>query len=250
MRRSTAALFALFVIVAAGAAAGAAEIATLSTNAIRGPLLALAEEFRKQTGDEVRIRFDTSTSIARRMAGGESADVLVSTTAAVEQAIKEGKAIAGSRVHIGKVPVGVAIRRGARRPDLSSVEALKASLVAAGTVGYSQGASGVYTERMLRDLGLFDRVKRVQTPTGSDMLQQLAMGTGNEIGLTQVSEIMEWEERGITLVGPLPEAVQYYTSFDAVVLSGARAPDAARAFVRAIAAPEARPRLSADGWVF
>jgi molybdate transport system substrate-binding protein len=249
MMRVAAALLALLVAVVA-VTARAAEISTLSTNAIRGPLLALAGEFRQRTGDEVRIQFDTSTSIARRMAGGESADVLVSTTAAVEQAIKEGKAIADSRAHIGRVPVGVAIRRGARRPDLSSVETLKASLLQAGTVGYSQGSSGIYTERMLRELGLYDRVKRLQTATGADMLQQLAAGTGNEIGLTQVSEIMEWEERGITLVGLLPAAVQYYTSFDAVVLMGAKAPGPARAFVRAIAAPEARKHLAANGWQF
>jgi molybdate transport system substrate-binding protein len=228
----------------------AAEISTLSTNAIRAPLLALAEEFRRRTGDEVVVRFDTSTSIARRMAGGESADVLISTTGAVEQAIKDGKAVADTRAYLGKVPVGVAIRRGARRPDLSSVEALKASLIRAGTVGYSQGASGIYTERLLRDLGLFDRVTRNQTATGADMLKQLAASDGDQIGLTQVSEIMEWENEGITLVGVLPAAVQYYTTFDAVVLSGARAPAAARAFVEAVAAPAARKELAAHGWEF
>src|SRR5688500_15454828 len=107
----------LLIALAAGPLA-AAEIATLSSNAIRGPLLQLAEQFKKNSGDTVTITFDTSTSIAKRMAAGESPDVLISTTAAVAQTIKEGKAIADSRVYVGKMAVGAAVKNGARRPDL------------------------------------------------------------------------------------------------------------------------------------
>ena len=248
MRRFVPAL----LIALAAAPLAAAELTTLSTNAIRGPLLALAEQFKTGSGDTVKIDFDTSTSIARRMAAGESADVLVSTTAAVAQAIKEGKAIADSRVYVGKMAIAAAIRPGARRPDLTNVETLKASILQADAILYSQGSSGVYILSMLRDLGIADQVKAkaVQLPTGADMLKRIAASSGNELGFTQLSEIKEHDGHGITLVGVLPAAVQSYTSFDAVVLSGARAPAAARAFVRSIAAPPARKLLTAAGWEF
>ncbi len=241
----------LLTVLAAGPLA-AAEIATLSSNAIRGPLLELAEQFKKSSGDTVSITFDTSTSIARRMAAGESPDVLVSTTAAVAQAIKEGKAIADSRVYVGKMAVGAAVKSGARRPDLSSPEAVKASILQADAIVYSQGASGVYIERMLRDMGIADQVKAksAQLPTGADMLTRLAKSSGNELGFTQVSEIKEHEAHGITFAGLLPAPLQNYTSFDAVVMSGARAPGAARTFVATLAAPGARRLLTAAGWEF
>ena len=187
------------------------------------------------------------------MAAGESPDVLVSTTAAVAQAIKEGKAIADSRVYVGKMAVGAAVKSCARRPDLSTPEAVKASILQADAIVYSQGASGVYIERMLRDMGIADQVtaKSAQLPTGADMLTRLAKSSGNELGFTQVSEIKEHEAHGgVAFAGLLPPSLQNYTSFDAVVMSGARAPGAARAFVGTLAAPGARRLLTAAGWEF
>ena len=245
--------FACLIAVAVPASLAAAGISVLSTNAIRAPLVVLAAAHQKQTGNEVTIQFDTSTSIARRLAKGESADVIITTPAGADDLIKNGTAIAGSRVHIGKVPVGVAIRKGARRPDISSVAALKASILQADAVIYSQGASGIYTEKMLRDLGLADQVKgkTAQLLTGADMVTRLETSRGNEIGFTQVSELIDAQSHGgITLVGPLPREVQYYTLFDAVVMSGAASPDAARAFVRTLTAPATRTALAANGWEF
>ena len=231
----------------------APEITAIASNAIRGPLLVLAADHQKQTGNGVAVQFDTSPSIARRLAAGESADVLITTPAGVDQAIKDGKALADSRVHIGKMAVGVAIKRGARRPTISSVDAVRAAIVQADAVLYSQGASGVYIEKMLRDMGLAEQVKgkAVQLPTGADMVKRLETSRGNEIGFTQVSELMEAEAHGgVTLVGPLPAALQNYTLFDAVVMTGARTPDAARAFVRTLTSPAGRKALASNGWEF
>ena len=230
-------------------------ISVVSTNAITGPLLALAESHRRETGTDVKVQFDTSPSIARRLASGDLApvDVLIAATATVDQAIKDGRAIAGSRAAVGKVGVGVVIRRGARRPDISSADAVKASMLNADAIMYSQGTSGVYIEKLLQDLGIAGQVKAktVQTATGDAMLERLAAGRGNEVGFTQVSEIMRAEAEGrVTLIGPLPAAIQYYTVFDAVVMTGSRAPDAARAFVRALTSPAARKVLAANAWEF
>jgi ABC-type molybdate transport system substrate-binding protein len=250
-------LVVLTVTVPAAPAQGgrpAATVSVLATNAIIGPLTALAEDYKRQTGTEITLAFETSPNIARRLAAGELAgmDVIILAAAAAEQAVKEGKALADGRVHVGRSGVGVAIRRGARRPDISSVDALKAALLHADRVLYTQGASGVYVEKLLQTFGIADALKgrSQQLTTGDAMLERLATGTGNEIGFTQVSEIKRGEGLWtVSLVAPLPAAVQNYTSFDAIVMSGSRAPDAARAFVRTLTTPAARKRLTDSGWV-
>jgi len=208
----------------------AATISVLATNAIIGPLTALAEDYKRQTGTEVTLAFETSPNIARRLAAGELAgmDVIILAAAAAEQAVKEGKALADGRVHVGRSGVGVA------------------------RVLYTQGASGVYVEKLLQTLGIAEQVKgrSQQLTTGDAMLERLAAGTSNEIGFTQVSEIKRGEGLWtVSLVAPLPAAVQNYTSFDAIVMSGSRAADAARAFVRALTTSAARQRLTDSGWI-
>jgi len=179
-------------------------------------------------------------------------DVLVAQSSTVDQMIKGGRAVAATRTSIGRIGVGVAMGRGTRRPDISSVDALKASLLSADAVVYSQGASGLLVEQMLRTIGLADQLKSkiVQLPTGSDVMQRLGSGGGNQIGFTMISEIKLGESYGGALVGPLPGAIQTFTPYEAVVMSTARAPDAARAFIRAITTPAARLVFAAAGWSF
>jgi molybdate transport system substrate-binding protein len=234
----------------------APALAVLSTNAITGPLTELAGQFERQSGTKVTIEFETSPAIARRLAAGQVAgkDVLVLSAAVADQAVKEGKALADSRASLGKVGVGAVVRRGAARPDVSSVDALKASLRQADALLYSQGTSGLVFEKLMQDFGMADllKTKGVQTATGDLMLQRLAAGRGSEIGFTQVSEIMrsEAEHGAVTLVGPLPASVQGFTSFDAVVMAASPSATEARAFIRTLTTPAARRILAANGWQF
>ena len=239
------------VLAALVAPLTAAELATLATAAAQGPIQALEKAYQ-QSGQTVRVQFDTSPNITKRLAGGESPDVLVAQASTVEQMVKEGRAIAASRTPLGRIGVGVAMARGAQRPDISSVDALKASLLRADAVVYSRGASGLLVEQMLRTIGVADQIsaKVVQLPTGGDVMQRLGAARGNEIGFTMVSEIKLGESHGGSLVGPLPAAVQTYTAYDAVVMSKSTAPDAARAFVRAITTPAARKVFADAGWEF
>jgi molybdate transport system substrate-binding protein len=248
MRLSLVAVFAALAAVSLPAA----EISTLATAAIDAPLHALATEFRRQSGHDVKVQTDTSPNISRRLAGGETPDVLIALPATVDQVIKEGKAVAASRANVGKIGVGVAVNRGGRRPDISSVDALKAELMRADAVLYSQGASGLYVEQMLRNIGIADQIKAktTQLPTGTAVMTRLGKASGTEIGFTMVSEIRQGEQFGGSLVGPLPPAIQSYTAFDVVMMSGSKAPDAARAFIRALTAPAARKTLGATGWEF
>ena len=243
---------AVILVASAAASLAGAEISTLATAAIDAPLHALAKEFRQQTGHDVKVQTDTSPNITRRLAGGEVPDVLIAATGTIDQVIKDGRAVAATRASVGKIGVGVAISKGGRRPDVSSVDALKAELLKADAVLYSQGASGLLVEQILRKIGIADQIKgkTAQLATGSAVMARLGSAAGQEIGFTMVSEIRQGESFGGSLVGPLPAAIQSYTSYDAVVMSRAATPDAARAFVRALTAPAARTLLGATGWEF
>lgn len=236
----------------AGSALSAAQLTTLATLALDGPLQVIAEDFRRETGHHVKVQVDTSPNMTRRLAAGEVPDVLVATAGIVQQAIADGKAIAATRTPVGKIGVGVAASRGSARPDISTVEALKTSLLEAKAVLYSGGASGVYVEKMLGEIGIAEAIKgkAERLLTGGDVMQRLGEGRGNEIGFTMVSEIKQGESHGGFLVGPLPAAIQNYTAFDAVVMSGSGAADAASAFVRALTSPATRRVLAPLGWEF
>ena len=242
----------LAVTIAMGAPLSAAGISTLASGATQGPLEQVAKAFEQQSGHRVTIQFDTSQNIARRLAAGEAPDVLIASVAGVDQAIKDGKAIAGTRAPVGKIGVGVAIPRGGRRPDLSSADTLKASILQADAVVFTLGASGVFVEKMLADMGIADlvRAKVVRVPTGAAVMTRLGAARTNEIGFTMISEIKFGESPLAVLVGPLPAAIQTMTAYDAVVMSSAGSPDAARAFVRAIVSPPAKQLLTAAGWSF
>jgi molybdate transport system substrate-binding protein len=240
------------ILVAASVArVAAAELSILATAAAQGPVQALEKAFQ-QPDRAAKVQFDTSPNIAKRLAAGETPDVLIAQAATIDQLIKEGRALAATRAPLGRIGVGVGVGRGARRPDISTVDALKAALLQADAVVYSRGASGLLVEQLLRKIGVADQIssKVVQLPTGDDVMQRLGMAKGNQIGFTMVSEIKLGESHGGSFVGPLPAAVQTYTAYDAVVMSGSTAPDAARAVVRALTTSAARQAFAAAGWEF
>src|SRR5262245_36436183 len=239
------------LVAACVARVAAAELSVLATAAAQGPVQALDKAFQ-QPDRAAKVQFDTSPNIAKRLAAGETPDVLIAQVATVDQLIKDGRALAATRTPVGRIGVGVGVGRGARRPDISTVEALKAALLQADAVVYSRGASGLLVEQLLRKIGVAEQIssKVVQLPTGDDVMQRLGMAKGNQIGFTMVSEIKLGESHGGSFVGPLPAAVQTYTAYDAVVMSGSTAPDAARAVVHALTTPAARQVFTAAGWEF
>lgn len=240
------------VLVAASIArVTAAELSILATAAAQGPVQAL-DKALQQPNQAAKVQFDTSPNIAKRLASGETPDVLIAQAATIDQLIKEGRALATTRAPLGRIGVGVGVGRGARRPDISTVDALKAALLQADAVVYSRGASGLLVEQLLRKIGVTDQIsaKVVQLPTGDDVMQRLGMAKGNQIGFTMVSEVKLGESHGGSFVGPLPAAVQTYTTYDAVVMSGSAAPDAARAVVHALTTSAARRVFTAAGWEF
>ena len=233
-----------------GATVSAAELVTLATLAVTGALDPLVAEYQKESGHTVKVTYDTGPNLARRVAAGESADVLIAPAAVVEQATRDGRAVAGSGVTIGQVGVGLAVRNGARVPDISSAAALTAALLQADAVFYSQGTSGVYVGTLLRTLGVADRIKAktTQLANGQLVVERVIADRGNAVGFTMVSEIKLMEPHGARLAGPLPAAVQNYTTYTAAVMSGARDATAARGLLAYLTRPASRALFTATGW--
>ena len=226
--------------------AGAAEIAVLSTQATEPAYLELAAQFEKATGHKVRTDFTGTLNVQKRLAAGDAFDLIIMAGPAIDEQVKLGKAVAGSRTDFAKSGTGVAVKKGAAKPDISSVDAFRKTLLATKSIGYSTGPSGVYMLSVFERLGIAVQVKGKlkQTPSGVFVGNLIASGE-TEIGFQQISELVHFP--GIDYVGPLPGELQRMTVFSAGIHAGAKQADAARALVRFLTAPAAAPVIRKHG---
>jgi molybdate transport system substrate-binding protein len=223
--------------------AGAAEINVMSSLSIKQAWLELVPRFEKETGHKVVTQWVGSADIMKRMRAGETPDLIVMAAKSIDELAQEGRVAAGSRVDLVQSPIGVAVRAGAPRPDISSGESLKKSLLAAKSMAYSSGPSGVYLAGVFKRWGIPDS-KIQQTPPGAPVGEVIARGDA-EVGFQQVSELMP--VKGIDLVGPLPADLQLITVFSAGTGAGAREPQAAKELTRFLTAPAAAPVYKKHG---
>ncbi len=232
------------IIIATAAAlmlpgsANAAEIKVLSTQATEGTYRELAPQFEKATGHKVTSIFTGTLDVQKRLAAGESYDMIIMAGPAIDEQIKAGKVVAGSRVDIAKSGVAVGVPQGAPKPDISTTEALKRTLLASKSIGYSTGPSGVFIVGLFRKLGVADQVKDKlkQTPTGV-FVGTIIANHEVEIGFQQVSELGNFP--GVDYVGPLPADVQQTTVFSSGIMVGAEEAEAAKALVKFLTTPDA-----------
>jgi molybdate transport system substrate-binding protein len=217
------------------------------TNGIKEAMVELAPGFEKAQGVTLKVTYGSTKMLMDRL-DGAGADLVILTSEAIDDLEKQGKVKAGSRVDIALSGIGVAVRKGAPKPDISTAEALKRTLLAAKKVSYSSvGASGLYvSSTVIPRLGLEEAMKTraLIPPPGSFVGPLLASGEA-DIGFQQISELMP--EPGIEIVGPLPPELQKMTVFVAAVSSGAKAPDAAKALAAYLAAPAAAPVMKKHG---
>jgi len=239
------------VAIAAGALllsgmAGAAEIKVLSTQAPREAYLELVAQFEKATGHEVATIFTGTLNVQKRLADGEAYDLIIMAGPAIDEQIALGKALAGSRVDFAKSGTGVAVRKGAAKPDIGSTGALRKTLLAAKSIGYSTGPSGVTMQSVFEKLGIAGDIKGKlkQSPSGV-FVGTLIASAEAEIGFQQISELVHFP--GIDYVGPLPGELQRMTVFSAGIHSGAKQADAAKALVRFLTAPAAAAVIRKHG---
>jgi molybdate transport system substrate-binding protein len=225
--------------------ARATQITVMSGAAVEAGLVIAVEAFRQQTGDNVQIVFATTPEIQRRVGAGETPDVVIATPAALDDLVKSGKIEGTARVPVGRVGIGVAIREGAPKPDVSTTDALKRAVLDADSVIYNRASSGLFVERLLQRLGLAEQIQgKTKRYAGTDMIEPLIKGKGNEIGFMPVAEILHFRNRGLQLAGPLPEDIQNYTSYAAQPASKS---EVAVAFVRFLETPESRGIFAAAG---
>jgi molybdate transport system substrate-binding protein len=220
--------------------AQAAEIQVLASNATKEAYLELVPQFEQTTGHKVTTTWSGTVDIKKRLAAGETYDVLIMAGPEIDEFIKQGKIVAGSRVDLAKSGVGVAVRAGAPKPDISSADGLKAALLSAKSIGYSQGPSGTYLVGLFQRMGIADairdkvKVSKVGQPVGN----LIASGEA-EIGFQQVSELLP--VKGIEFLGPLPGSIQQITTFSGGLFAAAKQPEAAKALVTFLASPAATP---------
>jgi molybdate transport system substrate-binding protein len=226
--------------------AGAVEIKVLSTQAPEQAYRELVPQFEKASGHTVTTIFTGTLDVQKRIAAGEAYDLIIMAGPAIDDFIKSGKVVAGSRVDIAKSGVGVAVHAGAPKPDISSTQAVKKALLAAKSIGYSTGPSGVYLTGLFQRLAVADQIKGKlkQTPTGVLVGNLVANGEA-EIGFQQVSELAHFP--GVDFVGPLPADIQEVTVFSSGIQMGAKQADAASAWVRFLTAPAAAAVFKSKG---
>jgi molybdate transport system substrate-binding protein len=202
----------------------ATEINVMASMSIKAAYLELVPRFERASGHQVVTAWVGSADIMKRMRAGETPDLVIMAAGSIDELAKEGRIVAGSRVDLVRSRIGVAVRAGAPRPDLGSGEALKHALLAAGTIAYSSGPSGVYLAGVFKRWGIPEgRVK--QAPPGAPVGEVIARGEA-EIGFQQVSELLP--VKGIDYAGPLPADLQLVTVFSAGTHAGAKQAEAAK----------------------
>lgn len=221
-------------------------ISSMATKQLLGDLIA---QYRRQSPDqEVELISVGGVDAAKRVQAGEAFDIVALASNAVDKLIAESHVLAGSRVDLVHSGVAVAVRAGSPRPDISNEEALKAAVLAARTLGYSTGPSGVQLARLFEDWGIAEQIAEqiVTAPPGVPVGALVAQGAV-ELGFQQLSELMNLE--GITLLGPLPPEVQITTTFSAGIASASAQPEVARELIAFLASPataEAKHRNGMD----
>jgi molybdate transport system substrate-binding protein len=218
--------------------AHSAEIKVLAGAAIREGYLELIPSFEKTSGHKVTTIWDGTENIITRINGGEVADIVILGAPTIDKLIAEGKLAAGSRADIAKSGIGIAVRFGLPKPDISSSDAVKNAMLAANSIAYSTGPSGIYIADLVKKMGIADQVKEKmkQTKSGVPVGEVLARGEA-DLGFQQVSELQHVKE--IQFVGPLPPDIQTVTVYSAGMHNAAAAPDAAKALVKFLKTPEA-----------
>jgi molybdate transport system substrate-binding protein len=231
-------ILAASLLLAGGTAAQAAEIFVLSTQATEQSHRDLLPAFEKATGNTVKIVYTGTLDVKKRIAAGEQFDVLIMAGTDLDGFLADGTLAPGSRVDLAKSGVGVGVKTGAPKPDISTTDAFKKALLAAKSIGYSTGPSGNYVFGLFDRLGIADQVKPKlkQTPTGVFVGTITANGDV-EMGIQQVSEMSQYP--GVDYVGPLPADIQRMTVFSSGIAAKAKEPVAAKALIKYVTSPEA-----------
>jgi molybdate transport system substrate-binding protein len=211
----------------------------------------LANQFMRETGDQVDITFGPVGTLQRKLAAGETTDVLILGQPAMEMMEQQGCFVAGTRTDVSRVSIGVAVRDGAEAPDISTAEAFKTALLAAPAIAFTHasvgGTAAVYLPQMFKRMGIAEEIERKARPqqSGAEVAECVARGEA-ELGITLIPEIVPI--KGARVIGKLPAALADDTTYTAAVAAGSAVPAAAAAFISALARPATREVWQAAGF--
>jgi molybdate transport system substrate-binding protein len=219
------------------------QIKVMLSAAFKEAYLELVPQFERASGYKVESLWVPSVQMMTRLKGGESVDLVILSAASLDEIRKAG--LVSDRTDLARSGIGVAVKSGARRPDISSGEAVKRAVLAAKGIAYSTGPSGIYLMGLFQRMGIAEAIKsKVKQVQGEPAGGVVARGEA-EIAFQQVSELLPVP--GIDLVGPLPADIQQITVFSAGLHAAAKQPDAARALVKFLTAPAAAPVIRKKG---
>ena len=245
--RIVAAALALAALTVQARAANAAEITVLCSVGLKAVMDELAPQFERATKHTVVVKYDLAAVLKRQIEGGAPFDLVVLTPAMLDNLIKQGKVAADSRAVVARSGLALAIREGAKKPDISSTDAFKRTLLGAKSIAYAkEGASGVFFAEIIQGLKIADALKSKSTLTATgDAIGEAVVHGTVELGVLPVSEILPVP--GMVVGGAFPAEVQRYIVMVAGVSSGAKQGATARDLVKFLMAPAALPVIKAKG---
>jgi molybdate transport system substrate-binding protein len=230
-------LLAAAAIALCSQVAQSAEIKVIAANALKEGYTELVSVFEQSSGHKVITTWAGTVNATKRVSDGEVYDLVIIGSDKVDQLITAGKLAAGSRADFAKTGIGIAVRAGLPKPDVSTSDAVRVAVLAAKSVAYSAGPSGAYIGELFKKLGIAEQVasKAKQLSSGAEVAAILARGEA-DFGFAQISEFLDVP--GLTNLGPLPASIQNVTIYAVGLHVAAPSPDAAKALVKHLKAPE------------
>jgi molybdate transport system substrate-binding protein len=243
---AAAAKLGFIALLGQGVAAVAAEVKVLAGAAMPGVIGELGPQFERATGHKIVIQYAAGAAIRRQIDAGEAFDLVIIASERVDELIKQGRIAGDSRVDIVRIGIGVAVREGAPKPDISSVDAFKRTLLSAKSVAYApEGATGEHFAKVLDRLGIADQVKGKTKPSVPARVPQVVANGEVELAIGAIPSLLS--AKGVQLAGPLPAELQNWFVNTAGVSAAAKQPDAARALIKHLTTPEAAAVIKAKG---
>lgn len=236
----------LLAAVLIAPAAHAADLKVWSGNGPRAAVRELCVQFERATGNKVDVSFEVNPEVQRKLEGGEAFDVVVGNPPTIDALIKAGKVVPGSKADFGRAGLAAAVRSGAPKPDISSVDGFKRALLATKAVAFpGEGASGKYFVSVVERVGLANEMKSKLKPMpANDTAEVVARGDADMVVVVATRLI---DVPGIDVVGPIPQELQTWIGFAAGLSAATKQPEAAKALIAFMSAPAAAAILKAKG---
>jgi len=244
--RSLMLFFFAMLLTAQPEARAQGKVKVMSDGPLRPGLVEIAEAFRRESGNQIEFVFGTSPVVHKKVADGETADVLIIQPNFVAELVKSGKVVAGDHPVVGRVGLGLAARADAPARDISTTEAFKQALLNADSLIFNNVASGNHFAKVLERLGIAGAVKsKIVRAEPAVVFDRVIQGRGNDIGVGTIPLINS--TKGLRLIGPLPPELQSYIVYSAAPMTSSMAPHLGKAFINFLASRAAKEAFAVNG---